>query len=398
MNRLLRLSVGVLAFSALLAASAAPSLSDSGTAPVASFSVGGPSKGIVPLQVTFVNTTTGATSYSWNFGDKSALSSSSAPTHTYTKVGTYTATLTAKNSVGKSAAKATITVTPPMPVAAFSASSTGGAWPLKVTFKNKSKGASSYSWSFGDQTPSSTSSSPVHTYMATETFTVTLTAINASGSSQATATVTTITPKPTANFSASATSGYAPLAVTFTDKSIAATSYAWDFGDGTSSTYASNLHFFNNPGVYKVVQTVTNDKGSSAKSVTITVTPPPTDLKVTVTEDDWLAYGGIAYLQVTVANVGRIDATGVVLTLTLPSNKTFLEAQIDSGPDEVCTMVKNVATCPLDTISAYSESDLIEFAAALPVGSKASVSVKSNEPDANKKNNSASVTVKKLAY
>lgn len=53
-------------------------------------------------QVTFTNTSTGATSYDWDFGDGNT-STATDPTHTYTAVGTYLVTLTANNTNGCSA-------------------------------------------------------------------------------------------------------------------------------------------------------------------------------------------------------------------------------------------------------------------------------------------------------
>ena len=83
---------------------------------------------------------------------------------------------------------------------------------------------------------------------------------------------------PTANFTASATSGVAPLNVQFTDTSTGSpTSWAWTFGDGGTSTARNPSHQFADAGTYTVTLTATNSLGSDAETKTnlITVTEPP---------------------------------------------------------------------------------------------------------------------------
>ncbi|MEM6770013.1 MAG: peptidylprolyl isomerase [Bacteroidota bacterium] len=63
--------------------------------------------------------------------------------------------------------------------------------------------------------------------------------------------------------------------VSFTNSSEKATTYAWDFGDGATSTEAAPRHRFFKSGQYNVTLTATNEKGKSKKTVqTITVNPP----------------------------------------------------------------------------------------------------------------------------
>ncbi|MFY0591196.1 PKD domain-containing protein [Roseivirga sp.] len=50
--------------------------------------------------ITFSNNSTDAVSYSWNFGDNSALSTDENPVHTYTSTGDFTVTLTATSETG----------------------------------------------------------------------------------------------------------------------------------------------------------------------------------------------------------------------------------------------------------------------------------------------------------
>jgi len=67
---------------------------------------------------------------------------------------------------------------------------------------------------------------------------------------------------PVAAFSASVTSGDAPLAVAFTDASTNATSWSWSFGDGGTSTEQHPVYTYTALGWYDVSLTVANTAGS----------------------------------------------------------------------------------------------------------------------------------------
>ncbi|MCV2491113.1 PKD domain-containing protein, partial [Geodermatophilus sp. YIM 151500] len=81
---------------------------------------------------------------------------------------------------------------------------------------------------------------------------------------------------PTSAFTASTTSGQAPLAVTFTDTSTGEPSaWAWEFGDGGTSTEQSPTYTFTTPGTYTVRLTASNAAGTGAPATaTMTVTGP----------------------------------------------------------------------------------------------------------------------------
>jgi len=89
---------------------------------------------------------------------------------------------------------------------------------------------------------------------------------------------TASTSAPVAGFTASVTSGTAPLALNFINSSTGTiTSYAWNFGDGTTSTVAGPAHVYAAAGVYSVSLTVTGPGGSNTqtRSNYVTVTAPP---------------------------------------------------------------------------------------------------------------------------
>ena len=80
---------------------------------------------------------------------------------------------------------------------------------------------------------------------------------------------------PIADFSANPTSGYAPLAVQFTDLSQNAIGWNWRFGDGATSTEQNPKHAYSKAGNYTVNLTATNANSRDSKLATITVLEKP---------------------------------------------------------------------------------------------------------------------------
>jgi PKD repeat protein len=78
---------------------------------------------------------------------------------------------------------------------------------------------------------------------------------------------------PVASFTASPSSGTAPLTVAFTDTSTGTpTSWSWNFGDGSTSTSQNPSHTYTSPGTYTVSMSATNAGGTdAAATTTITV-------------------------------------------------------------------------------------------------------------------------------
>jgi len=85
-----------------------------------------------------------------------------------------------------------------------------------------------------------------------------------------------------ADFSASSTSGDAPLSVEFTDNSISwdgeIINWSWNLGDGNTSTDQNPTHIFNEPGEYTITLIVTDNNGNivtETKENYINVFQPP---------------------------------------------------------------------------------------------------------------------------
>jgi PKD repeat protein len=248
-------------------------VSNSVTTLVAAFSAD-PTSGSAPLNVSFTDASTGSpTSWKWYFSD-GTTSTDQNPVHTFSKPGLYSVSLAASNTIGSSSMTKSnfiyVTNSLNAPVAAFSANQTSGSAPLKVSFNANSTGsATSWQWYFGEYGTNTTDQNPVHTYYHPGLYTVILTARNAWGS------VSVSKPNyiyvkndfsvPVAAFSASPTSGNAPLNVSFTDASTGSpTLWKWYFSDGTNSTDQNPVHTFSKPGLYFVTLTAGNGGGSSS--------------------------------------------------------------------------------------------------------------------------------------
>ncbi len=169
------------------------------------------------------------------------------------------------------------------PVASFTASPVAGVAPLLTTFIDRSSGVpTSWVWNFGDGS-TSTEARPTHTYSFAGLYDVTLTVTNAQGTATTTQAglinVAVNPPLLNAKFTSTATSGASPLPVQFTDASVGGvTGWAWDFGDGTTSTDQNPLHVYTANGKYTVKLTVTSPSGTNTRIRTddVTVSTQPT--------------------------------------------------------------------------------------------------------------------------
>jgi PKD repeat protein len=255
------------------------------------------------LDVQFTSSSSNATAYSWDFGDNQG-SNAPNPSHTYAADGTYTVVLTVSNDCGTSTFTQNVVITT-APEAGFSASTTSGCAVLSVTFTDISDGAPvSWEWSFPGGVPSTSNvQSPTVQYFIPGVYDVTLVVTSAGGSTSSftQSNFITVFGPPTANFSSSASGN----TVSFTNGSVDATSYIWNFGDQSTSTSENPTHTYAEDGVYTVTLTATNNCGSSIYEQTVTVATPPT---ASFTQD---GNSGCAPLTVQFASTSSANATSL---------------------------------------------------------------------------------------
>ncbi len=234
--------------------------------PTADF-IGTPTSGVAPLMVAFTDLSVDSVStWLWDFGDGNT-SGVQNPDNEYINPGDYTVTLMITGPGGND------TLIKPdyinanyiSPTADFEGTPTSGIAPLEVTFTDLSTDSiNAWAWDFGDG-GSSTLQFPVYTYTIAGTYTVSLTVDGPGGSDVMVKTdYISISPAaPVADFSGTPTSGNAPLDVTFTDLSSGLiNTWAWDFGDGGSSTLQFPVYTYDTAGIYTVSLTVDGPGGS----------------------------------------------------------------------------------------------------------------------------------------
>lgn len=181
--------------------------------------------------------------------------------------GTHSYVVRAYSAAGESSPSGSVEVTVSViapPVANFNAPS--GFVNQPVAFQSTSAGTiTSALWEFGDG-KSSTGLSASHTYATAGTFAVKLTVGNAAGTSSATRNVV-IYPNPAASFSWQPQFPTTNDTITFVDSSAGLPSaWAWDFGDGTTSTQQNPSKRFTAAGTKLVKLTVM--RGNLSHSIT----------------------------------------------------------------------------------------------------------------------------------
>jgi PKD repeat protein len=256
-----------------------------------------PTTGRAPLPVKLVGTATAATGlsiarYTWSFGDGTANVNTATANHLYEKSGVYTALLTVVDSKGTTTTKSvSITVTaPPPPVVTAISDLTSASPGVNITFKSAattvlSNKTFAYLWNFGDGTPAVAGQNVLHAYAQPGQYVAQVQVTDAVGGiSTGTVKISVIAPaKPTLSVKLSASSGYAPLKVSFTSTgsttlAVKTLSYSWDFGDGSPIERVQNAsHVYARPGVYTAVASVTDSRGSSTTAtLKVTVLQVPT--------------------------------------------------------------------------------------------------------------------------
>ena len=134
--------------------------------------------------------------------------------------------------------------------------------------------------------------------------------------------------------------GCAPYTVNFTNSSVGATSYFWDFDDnGQTSTSVSPTHTFNNPGIYDVTLIVLDSGSCNISDTTILqidVLDPNTSAEFSDTACDSYTWNGVTYNQsgtysnVTTSTLGCVHTDTLNLIINSSDATSDLVTSCDS--------------------------------------------------------------------
>jgi PKD repeat protein len=361
-----------------------------------SIAVSGSSSGVTGTAYTFSafasNCTPAASGWSWNVvGGGSGSSTSSSIAVTWANAGSWQ--VSASNSACSGASgSAGITITGSTGgggtlQAAFSFSPTAPTAGSSVAFDGSaSTGATAYTWFFGDPNDPTGSSSvqASHVYSKDGTYTVKLDA-SAPGAcqqgiciSEATQTVTVLPVtvqalsgafvSPACNSGTNSCTAAAGAPVTLTAADARGTTYAWDFGDGTTGSGVSVTHSWTAAQIYTVGLAVSGagfTSGTSSEAMIITAPPPPATQSVIL---PWVAATRGALVQSCDLYLHNPGANPVPVTLE------FLKrGAADPAPPQVTAVIQPGATMYAPDVlqSVFSRDNIAGFVM---------VTVKSTDP------------------
>ncbi len=218
----------------------------------------------------------GAATYAWDFGDGST-STSANPAHAYAASGTYYVCFTVTDTVGGGCSNTScdsVRVFTPAPHCKAKFNHWLDTVPNGVRFRSHGNSfGATYAWDFGDGSTSSTAN-PNHAYATAGTYYVCLTVSNTNAGGTCSDTrcdsVHAFTPAPRCNAHYEASQDTVANGVRFeSEHNSWGGTYAWDFGDGSTSSDPKPNHTYAAAGTYWVCLIVSNSNagGSCADTV-----------------------------------------------------------------------------------------------------------------------------------
>lgn len=272
-------------------------------------------------EATFTNLSQNAESYSWDFGDGGS-STDKSPKHTYKTPGRYTVVLKALGSGGDASSQQAVEILKAGTQASFSYKLLEEG---KVQLINESKEADTYLWQIPERSIVSRAKDTTVKFEFKGSYTIKLEA-KGFGATDTTSQVITVTSGKEASpiarftFTDKGSGKYA-----FTNLSVNAVSYRWDFGDGEGeSTEESPEYTFSGNGEYNVKLEATGKGGKNTAHQIIKVTNSYTYYSYTL--ENKTQYTIRAYNNFTDSPLDNFKEVTLV-----PGQKQIIKTRSDKG-------------------------------------------------------------------
>lgn len=231
--------------------------------------------GCAPLLTTFsdnsISNSAPIISWTWDLGNGQNAFIPNPPIQQYDSVGIYQIVLRTVDANGCSSADTMNIEVFDLPTANFVADQQIGCAPVNVNFADLSTGVSpiaNWWWDYGDGNTSTGQANPSHTYASNGIYDVEMIVEDQNGCRDTLTRAQYLRfQPPNVDFTIDNDQGCTGLPVTFTDLSSSDTTlvnWAWDFGDGGTSTQQHPVYIYNSPGTYTVSLTATNQINCSA--------------------------------------------------------------------------------------------------------------------------------------
>jgi len=290
-----------------------------------------PNSGCAPLDVDFTNTSPGAGTFTWNFGDGGTFSGQTPPSHTYTANGSYSVSLTQTDANGCSNSVTQSNIINVSSITAeFEADVVEGCETLDVTFTdlsnspNTSDPITSWQWDFGNGSTFNGQFPPTQSYDE-GVYDVILTVTTNAGCSQSDTLTEYISVgiEPNVDFSWTPIQDCAKSEFNFTNLTTIAVAfdpseviYEWDFGDGGTSGDENPTYEYPQDTGYFDVQLIVIFRGCP----------------------DTMIYEDAVYID---APIALFDVTSVYCNPTLPLDVTFNDNAIIGKETDNAEMIWN---------------------------------------------------------
>ena len=303
----------------------------------------------------------GTNSFSWNFGDGSAISSLNSPAYTYTANGNYNISLLVTDVNGCTSVKTqTVAILNFQPGVAI-----GGIICRGATTTLVATGGTSYTWSPGTSISNSTVATPQANPTVTTVYTANV--VNAGFGLTCSKTLTTqvqVNPTPTTSFNF--TSNPCGGGVNYFDQSQNnIVTWTWTLAPNVTSTVQNPYNFYTNGGTYTVSLITTNNFGCQSKFdqlVQVGIPPP-----VSVSGPANICYGNSAQL---IATGGLTYSWSPGNTLDMPASSNPIASPLTSTEYSVLittSVIVNGTACKFTLTNVVQVTQLSQ----VPVGAYA---------------------------